>query len=503
MISTIDRNQRVNIKALMQGLPVSGLAPQWLASITGLTEVSRDRRWQDTIWLLEPPAGQRDPYIEPVKALEILLRRQGAALEDAQARARQVVARMRRDVADERWVNFLDFFDPESPECLPVPDLVAWLRDEHRRAETGTPSLDAQGTHALRVPSEIVDFFEQAADVAATTPMFHGPENRTEQWSLEELLMSPPPKAMIEFVPGAPWADFEAWGEWKETDNEFLRWRERIRPVAIELERALGEPVYRFADLTSDIDDDDVHRFLVLHWCCSWKPDSAFVRYLLKISGARDVGELKAALIDPVHYAQPFKMNCSFVGLEAVTCRIDYLPPEAHKTVTVVFSTPQAREVAQALLAQKIDAHAVIVAPKELATDDWVRHATRRCRDWTAHYLHDRRLDNPIEILALTDELCVIADAQTPTSGFDLKLSDPVEDLLWLAIDLGVEATYFHVDRTRLWNPGDCLRKRGVPDRVAARQSRRAAFTRELTAIGLDNDFGSSGLWDDQGRNLR
>lgn len=100
MISTIDRNQRVNIKALMQGLPVSGLAPQRLASITGLTEVSRDRRWQDGIWLLEPPAGQRDPYIEPVKALEILLRRQGAALNDAQARARQVVARMRRDVAD-------------------------------------------------------------------------------------------------------------------------------------------------------------------------------------------------------------------------------------------------------------------------------------------------------------------------------------------------------------------------------------------------------------------
>ncbi len=509
MNPAIENHQRVDIQDLMKALPVSGLEPQRLAFIGGLIEAPRDCRWQDIIVLLEPPAGQRVPYVEPVEALEKLLRRQGVASEDAQARAREAVARMKKDVPEDRWVNFFDDLDLELRECLPVPDLVAWLRDERRRADqlAGALSLDAQGfkelaTKELSVPSDIADFFERAVDVVASTPMFRGPDNWNEPWSLETLPTSPPPQAMIKFVPGAPGADIDDWGDWKATDNPFLRWRESMRPVALELEMALGEPVYHFADLSSDIEDDDVHRFLVLHWCCTWKPESAFVRYLLKVSGAMDVEELKSALIDPANYTQPFKMNDSFIGLEALTCHIDYLPPEARKTVAVVFLTPPARAVAQSLLAQKIGAHAFIVAPKELATDDWVRQATRYCRGWTARYVYDKTLDCPIEILALTDELCVIADEQTPQSGFDLKLSDPVEDLLWLALDLEVEAAYFHVERTQLLNPDNCLRKRGVPKRVAARQAQRAVFTRDLTEIRLDNDFGSSGLWDAKGRNL-
>lgn len=41
-----------------------------------------------------------------------------------------------------------------------------------------------------------------------------------------------------------------------------------------------------------------------------------------------------------------------------------------------------------------------------------------------------------------------------------------------------------------------------MPERVAAQQAQRAAFTRQLTEIRLDNDFGSSGLWDERGRCL-
>jgi hypothetical protein len=195
-------------------------------------------------------------------------------------------------------------------------------------------------------------------------------------------------------------------------------------------------------------------------------------------------------------------MNGSFVGMEALSCRIDYLPPEVHKTVGVVFLTQQAREVAQALLAQKIGAHAFIVAPKELATDAWVKHATRYCREWTVRYVYDGKLDDPIDILASVDELCVIANQPTPKSGFDLKLSDLAEELLWLALDLDVEARYYHVERTQLRNPDTCLQKRGVPERVAAQKMQRASFTRRLKEIRLDNDFGSSGLWSDDGRNL-
>jgi hypothetical protein len=195
-------------------------------------------------------------------------------------------------------------------------------------------------------------------------------------------------------------------------------------------------------------------------------------------------------------------MNGSSFRLEALSCRIDYLPLGARKTVAVVFATLAARDTAQALLAQEIGAHAFIVAPKALATDEWVREATRYCRGWTVRYLYDDTLAEPLDILALADELCVIANEKRPGSGFDLKLSDDTEELLWLAIDLGLEAKYYFLDRTQLSNPESCLTKRGVPKRMAARTARRAAFTRPLKEIRLDNDYCSSGLWNEEGKML-
>jgi len=503
--SAIKKHQAVDLEALMSCLPISGLEPQSLAFVGGLKEASTPGFWQNTIEFLEPPAGRRVPYIEPVKAFEKLLYRGGVALTDAQARARDAAARLRGAVADDHWVNFLDDLNPESRECLPVPDMLAWLRDQHRHADqsAGSPGPSAPGIKELLVPADIIDFLEQAADEASRTPMFRGPDNWEEPWSLETLPTLPPPRAMIEFMPGAMWGEIDDCRDWNVTDNPFLRWHEAIRPVALELERALGEPVYHFADLSCDTDDDDVHRFLVLHWCCSWKPESAYVRYLLKVSGASDVEELKAALIDPASYTQPFKMNFSFIGLEALACHFDYLPLAAHKTVAVVFMTPQAREVAQLLLAQKIGAHAFIVAPEDLANDAWVRQAAHRCRGTTVCWMLSRQLLSLMEILAVADELCVIADDKRPASGgFDLRLSDWVEELLWLALTLGVKATYFDLDGKRHLNPEYCLQQTGVPERVATREEQRAASVREMTEVRLDNDFGSSGLWDSRGRNL-
>ena len=498
-----------DIEALMRALPVSGLEPQCLASIGGLIDVPKDQRWREIIDLLEPPAGQRVPYIEPAKAIEKLLRHQGIAPEVAQAQARETVFRMKNEVAGDRWVNFFDDYEPESPECLPVSDFVGWVRKERDRIiqhSTTVPKsandLNERASEHLLVPSEIVDFFEQAAEVATSTSTFRGPDNWHEPWSLENLPAFPPPKAMIEFVPGAPWADLDNWEDWNVPSNPFILWRESIRPIALELERALGEPVYYFADLEDELDDDDVHRFLVLHWCCTWKPESAYVRFLVKVSGAGNVEELKAALIDPVNFTQPFKMNSAFVGLETLNCRIDYLPTDRQKTATVVFLTPQARNVAHGLLSQKIGARAFIVAPKELATDEWVKHATRHCRGWTVRYVRDSEVSDPIEILSVTDELSVIANEITPKSGFDLKLSESAEDLLWLAHVFEVESKYYFVAGTQLSNPDSSLIKRGVPERVAAQQDRRAEFMHQLKEIRLDNDFCSSGLWGANGKML-
>ncbi len=177
--------------------------------------------------------------------------------------------------------------------------------------------------------------------------------------------------------------------------------------------------------------------------------------------------------------------------------------PGQRRTVAVLFSTPQAREVAQALLEQMIRAHAVIFAPKDLATDEWTKQATRYCSGWSSWYLDEHTLArHSIEILATTDELCVIANEERPPSGFDLKLSEGAENLLWLALDLGVQARYFTVNQGELANPETCLKERGVPERVAANKAQRANFTRQLAEIRLGCDFYSSGLWNARGQML-
>ena len=181
MSLTNDDRHGVDIQALMRALPVSGLEPQCLASIGGLIDVLKDQRCREFIDLLEPPAGRRVPYTEPAKAIEKLLRHQGVAPDDAQARSRGAVVRMRDDVADDHWVNFYDYLEPESPECLPVSDFVAWVRKERVRtlqfsatAPNSASDLNGRAKQHLLVSSEIVDFFEKAAEVAPVRRRFVG-----------------------------------------------------------------------------------------------------------------------------------------------------------------------------------------------------------------------------------------------------------------------------------------------------------------------------------------
>jgi hypothetical protein len=509
MKSPRDKHQDVSVAALMQALPFSGLEPQTVAFIYGFVNAPADAEWSHSIELLEPPGGSRVPYIEPVRAIGVLLRGQGISVELARTQAQLAAGQMRQEVAESHWVNFFDGDRPESPECVPATDLVAWLRarcerrDDCSNAHILDASVDLQrGQASLHVPQDVIDFFQQAIEVATDVPTFHGPDDYRKLWSLKDRPASPPPKSTIEFVPGPPW---EAIGDWNEPAGlEFLRWREAIRPIAAALESALGEPVYEFADLTSELngEDDYAHRLLVLHWCCTWRPQSAYVRYLMKISGAADIEELKAALVNPASYSQPFKMNRAFCGMETRPCLFRYVPPGTKRAITVVFTSAQARPGAEALLAQMVGARAYIIAPNHLATEEWLRQAARHCSGWTISYRHEHELDRPIDVLAVTDELWVIGDVETSGGGNDLGLSEAAENLLWLAIELGVNARYFFSDRAELTNPEACLGRRGVAERVAAARAQSEALKSEFAEVRLDADFGSSGLWDAQGYHL-
>lgn len=482
----------VSIAALMNVLPNFGLEPQVLAFVDINSNSSL------TIWLLEPPAGQRTPFVEVGKTLRILFLQHGATTEQASHDARLCVARMTQDTITDNAVYFFDDLNPDSPPCLSLQAVLDWLESHAAFLAEQTVNIDP----------DLVAFLRKANDVTIQTRVFmtYGDPEPGMPWSLQTLPFPPPPKAMTEFVPGEPWSNFDD-DDWKQNaDHPFLQWREAMLPVAQSLERTLGAPVYSFMDLDDEFGDDYAHRFFVLHWCCHWKPESTYVRFLLKASGAQDVEELKHVLLQAESFAAfPFKLNASFGGsFETLPCRFHYRPPAEMPTLTVVFRTLEAREVACKLLQQNIGANAVIVAPKDLQDEAWVQDATRYCsEDVILWYVDDSLFDyDPFELLARTDVLKVIANAPTSHKGCDLQLSEDVEDLLWLALKHGIPSMYFMVSGNQLLNPEDCLAKGGAPEREKHRLAQRKKLTREMSEIRLDNDFGSSGLWDARGRNL-
>jgi hypothetical protein len=101
----------VNLDPLMNALPISTLEPADIAVVTGIFNAPEDQPWLDSIHFLEPPADRRVPYINPLQAIDTLLRGQKNAPETARSGAREAAARMRENEPDWDWVNFYDSFD--------------------------------------------------------------------------------------------------------------------------------------------------------------------------------------------------------------------------------------------------------------------------------------------------------------------------------------------------------------------------------------------------------
>ncbi len=477
----------MNLAALIRALPRSALSPATLAQIDGFTDDTDDTaRRNRHIRLREPPGAHGMPFVDPARALAILLRSEGAA--SPRPPAAQIAARLLADAGPARRACYFEHGDPDPPEHIPVTDFVDGLR-------AAQPGWCAAA----------LDFLEQAAQVAASAPLFR-PEQRGRvapmtQVSLQQLPAHPRSWEHFTFF-RAPWCKQD--GAQPDRDAAFVAWRQAMRPIVHALEQTLGRELYHFDDhdvMPDDPEDDGqidfAHRFFVLHWCCTHRPDAGFVRYLLQASGARHADELKAALVAPASFIHPFELDFEQRLWAKRACALRYLPPHARKTLVVVFSTIDARDVAQMLVAEHIGVDVRFVAPPELATHAWMRRAANRCRSWCCLPQHDW-LQRPIELLATADEVLIIAnDAR---HSFHPNLSEPAEDLLWLATQLGVKVGYHDIDGWAQSYPGPTLAQRGVPERVAARQLARVAFTRQLDEIRLGIGFGRSGLQDAKGK---
>lgn len=292
----------VDIEALMCALPVSSLQPQTIALIE-TTIANKGRLEHHFIELLEPPAFDNVPYIRPSDALQALDAHHQLAEELHLRRSKSLNNELERAFPESKWMQFFDPSNPDAAGAIPAVSFIDWLE-----------------TNALVEP-EILKLLYRANDEATKAKMFSGPDYYDEPWSLVTQPKLTPPKAMIQYLPGPPWSDHEFNTDHSRAERAFLAWREQMRPVANRLEQQLGESVYYFADYEDELDDDDAHRFLVLHWCCSWRPEAAFVQYLMEASKAFNIEELKLALINPASFNHRFKMNNSLIGIEAETCR--------------------------------------------------------------------------------------------------------------------------------------------------------------------------------------
>lgn len=120
---------------------------------------------------------------------------------------------------------------------------------------------------------------------------------------------------------------------------------------------------------------------------------------------------------------------------------------------------------------------------------------------WCITYVRGGQYSEPVTFLASVDEVYVFA-TEYNKQGFSLKGPAYVEDLLWRAHLDGIRNHYVCFNSGELSNPEDCMERNGTVERVAEEDRKRMAFTRSLTELRVDPEYGSSGLWDEQGQML-
>lgn len=184
--------------------------------------------------------------------------------------------------------------------------------------------------------------------------------------------------------------------------------------------------------------------------------------------------------------------------METGNSHIDYPHEKNHNALGVVFMTSAARAAAAAVLRQHTGGRVVAVCPNSVADIDWLCEVAPHGQSLGKFDADSIWLDNPISILAELDALHVIADAPAPS--LELAITEPVEDLLWLALALGVETHYHHLDGTLLPDVETCLKRRGVPARAMERRKQRKAHAGPISVLRLCNDYGHSGVSDEHGR---
>ena len=465
----------VDVSSLLRVMPLSGLEPQWIGRVWLTPEGSQAEREAMSLDFLEPPAGQHQPYVDPLTAMTVLFRFQGLAELEARRQAVSEFTRLQPGLSGAEAVIFFTSKVSNSFTAIPASRLLAHLREQQA------------------LSADLAEFLRRAVYALTWTPLCHDPEQHASPWSLAEQPDIPPPKALREFFPRPP---LDEDGYLEDYAADFEAWRKAIRSDAFRLAQVLVEPVYVFVDHGSALADEHCHRWLALHWWCTHSPTSIYIRFLVKVSGAADVEELKSALLDPASYALPFRINLPTPqGLEAQPVELVFEPDTPAKAIGVVFSTREARPCAQSLLLRQFAQDVVLWAPFALLTQDWCAMAMANCRRRRYQNLVGAHADLPLDFLARIDELYVVAENAGTYPGQRLTTAETIEDLLWLSLEFQLPTQflgYQHCARTL----NTCYFSGHLaPSRMRLAREKRKAFTQSLTEIRMAGEYAANGLW--------
>jgi len=272
-----------------------------------------------------------------------------------------------------------------------------------------------------------------------------------------------------------------------------------MRPVAKHLEQMLGEKVYHFSDLDDKMDDDGCHRFLALHCWCSILPESNFVKFLLEATGVPDVELLKAALIYPQNYSQPFTFNKFFRKIRTQPIKFRYIGTGQERLIAIVLRTEAARIRAAEIAMSKIGATVLFLAPQRLLSNKWIRkNAAMYCHGFIVWNSCDR----PVHLLARYDELYIITDDDRIDNDQEIKLGKENEILVWLAHRYGFPLHLDSPSGVEVNNPVKRLEQIEIPALLRRAENRRREFLSNLKCLRVAAEYGSTGIWDGQLRNI-
>ncbi len=476
----------LKLEAMVRCLPVSDLEAATLGVVSGWHVADANAPTRPAIRWMEPPAGVHVPYVDPVQATAVLLQHQGQASGLAHASALAHFAALRPQLVVVDRVRYLDDFEPDSPEHIPGD---RWL--DHLRAQAC-------------VPQHVLDFLSQTLRACTEIAAFDHPDAPGQRLSLQALPERPPANSLIQFQPGYPWGaeDGVRAGIARGCPlSGWMAWRNLALTHALAIEARWGASPLYLADPDDALDDDLIHRFLVLHWCCTCKPESAYVQFLLEASGASSVDVLKAALLAPENYSQPYAVRGVFDKMEPSTSHFRYVDlTQKVPFVTVVFEHTSCLPALKNLLLQQVGADVLLIDVNKLLLSDVLEDSKLGVRDVMLQMSWRDPLDEVLEVLARTDVLHVFEGPGSTREHTDVSAA--IMQLMGLADVLKVK-TCFHLNEGgTLWNSMDLPGLKDAGCQARGLLEAQSPHLNELDEIHVWCDFSATGLWNKRGAML-